>query len=263
MRASRILNSIRQGKIARLCALASYIPYYATVAAKAGYDGVWVDGEHKPFDPREVQALIAFHHLADIDCLWRPPTREKAALYRILEDGATGLLIPHVESVEEARALVAATRFPPIGNRGMDGAALDAGYGFGGNADYPAAANRETILFVQIETPEALEQVEAIAALDGVSGLFLGPGDMALRLQCGATPADPKMAAVCRRINAAARKASKPWGTTVATAKDLDLTLMAGAQFVVYGAEVRILRAGLKECSETLDRILAERSNNP
>src|SRR5688572_30314620 len=206
MRSSRVLEKIRSGKVARLCALGSYLPYFPTVAAQAGYDGVWVDGEHKPFDPREAQALIAFHHLANIDCLWRPPTREKAALYRILEDGATGLVIPHVESVEEARALVAATRFPPTGNRGLDGAALDAGYGFGGDTNYPAAANRETILFVQIETPEALEQVETIAALDGVSGLFLGPGDMAFRLQCDATPADSRMAEVCRRINAAVRK---------------------------------------------------------
>ena len=260
MRSSRVLEKIRSGKVARLCALGSYLPYFPTVAAQAGYDGVWVDGEHKPFDPREAQALIAFHHLANIDCLWRPPTREKAALYRILEDGATGLIIPHVESVEEARAVVTATRFPPLGNRGIDGAALDAGYGFDGGKDYPAAANRETIFFPQIETPEALEHVEAIAALDGVTGIFLGPGDMALRLKCDATAADPKMAAVHRRIAAAVQKVNKPWGTPITSTNDLELTLRAGAGFVVYGAETRLIRAGLKQCGETLDQLLVDRT---
>jgi len=261
MRQSRVLQKIRSGKVARLCALGSYLPYFPTVAVHAGYDGIWVDGEHKPFDPREVQALIAFHHLADIDCLWRPPTREKPALYRILEDGATGLIIPHVENVAEARALVQAMRFPPLGNRGLDGAGFDAKYGFSGVKDYPAAANRETVLFVQLETPEALEQVEAIAAIDGVDGIFLGPGDMALRLGCDPSSSDPKMAAVHRRINAAVTLHSKAWGRPVISDPDLEQTLQAGARFVVYGAEVRLIRAGLKQCGEKLDRLLGDRSS--
>lgn len=259
MRTSRVLQKIRQGKVARLCALGSYLPYFPTVAARAGYDGIWVDGEHKPFNPREVQALIGFHHLADIDCLWRPPIREKAALYRFLEDGATGLIIPHVENVDEARALVRAMRFPPVGNRGLDGGGLDTEYGYSKGRDYTAVANRETILFAQIETPEALDQVDAIAAIDGVDGIFLGPADMALRLGCDATAADPKMAAVHRRIAAAAAGAGKPWGTPVVADEDLELILRAGAGFVVFGAEVRLIRAGLSQCGEILDRLLGGR----
>src|SRR3954466_861013 len=125
MRSSRFLRRIREGQVARICGLGSYLPYYPSLAAQAGYDAIWVDGEHRAFDPREIQALIAFHHLADIDCLWRPPTREKAALYRLLEDGATGVIIPHIESAEEARAIVHAIKFPPLGNRGLDGSGLD------------------------------------------------------------------------------------------------------------------------------------------
>lgn len=259
MRASRVLQKIRQRKVARLCALGSYLPYFPTVAAQAGFDGVWVDGEHKPFDPREVQALIGFHHLADIDCLWRPPIREKAALYRILEDGATGLIIPHVESVDEARALVSAMRFPPLGNRGLDGAGLDTGFGYAKGPDYTAVANRETILFAQIETPAALDQVEAIAAVEGVNGIFLGPTDMALRIGCDPAAADPKMAAVHRRIAAAAARCGKCWGSPVVVDADLELILRAGAGFIVLGAEVRLIRAGLKQCGETLDRLLGPR----
>jgi 4-hydroxy-2-oxoheptanedioate aldolase len=257
-RKSRVLEKFRSGKVARLCALASYIPYFPTVAAKEGFDGVWVDGEHKPFDPREIQALVGFHHLADVDCLWRAPTREKAALYRILEDGATGLIIPHVESVEEARSLVRAVKFPPVGNRGLDGAALDADYGFAGGSDYPANANWETLLLVQIETPEALEEADAMAAIPGVDGIFVGPADMALRLGCSAAADDPKMAAVYRRIAAAAAKHQKAWGCPALSIGDAELLIRAGAGFIVHGAEVRLLRMGLRQCGEAFDRLLGE-----
>lgn len=257
MRKSRVLARIREDKVARLCALGSYLPYFPSLAARSGFDGVWVDGEHKPFDPREVQSLAAFHHLADIDCLWRPPTREKPALYRFLEDGATGLIIPHVESAEEARALVAAVKFPPLGNRGLDGGALDAAYGDANGRDYPASANRETVLFVQVETPAALDAVEAIIAVEGVDGIFLGSGDMALRLQCDPSAADPRMAAVFRRLAEAARRSRKVWGCPVVSAGDLEIVLKAGARFVVYGAEIRLIRSGLAECGRVLDRCLA------
>lgn len=264
MRLSRVLQKIRSGKPARLCALGSYIPYFPAVAAQAGFDGVWVDGEHKPFDPREVQALAAFHHLANIDCLWRPSTREKGMLYRILEDGATGLIVPLVESADEARALVNAIKFPPLGERGLDGGGLDAGYGFSAGRDYPAAADRETVLFVQVETPNALEHVDNIAAIAGVDGIFVGPGDMALRLGCLPGTEDPTMAAVYRKVAKAASKHGKVWGSPALSCRDAETLIQLGAGFVVHGAEVRLLRAGLKQCGEELDRILcAKEAGHP
>ena len=98
MRPSKILKKIRAGKVARICALGHYIPFFPKHAAAFGFDGVWVDGEHRAFNPREAQALMAFHHLADIDCIWRASTLEKTGLYRLLEDGATALMIPHVST---------------------------------------------------------------------------------------------------------------------------------------------------------------------
>lgn len=258
-RTSRVLQKIRKGRVARLCALGSYLPYFPTIAAQAGYDGVWVDGEHKPFDPREIQALVGFHHLADIDCLWRPPTREKAAIYRILEDGATGLIIPHVETAGEARALVQAVKFPPVGNRGLDGAALDANYGFAGGGDYPASANQETLLLVQVETPDALEEADAMAALPGVDGLFVGPGDMALRLGCSPAAEEPKMAAVYKRVAAIAARHRKFWGSPALSIGNAEFLIREGAGFIVLGTEYRLLRMGLEQCGAEFDRLLEEK----
>ncbi|MEY4938886.1 MAG: hypothetical protein RIQ93_621 [Verrucomicrobiota bacterium] len=260
MRKSKVLAKIRSGEVARLCAMGSFLPYFPRLANAAGFDGIWVDGEHKPFTARETQALIAFHHLADIDCLWRPPTREKNGLYRILEDGATGLIISHVGSAAEAQAIVDAAKFPPLGDRGLDGAGFDAEFGKNGGASYPADANRETALFVQVETPQALAQVEAIAAVAGVDGIFLGPGDLSLRLGCKPDATDPVMADVHRQLAVACSRHAKVWGRPVANQTDLDLVLAAGAGFVVFGGEFRMIQNALADCGKALDRALEKRA---
>src|SRR3990172_4415964 len=113
MRKSKVLAKIRAGKVARICATGHFIPFFPRHAAHFGYDGVWVDAEHRAFDPREVQAFLAYHQLADIDCIWRAATLEKTGLYRLLEDGASGVMIPHVSTPEKAKALVEAVKFPP------------------------------------------------------------------------------------------------------------------------------------------------------
>lgn len=142
MRRSKILAKLRSGQIARLCATGSPISFFPAVAAQAGYDGVWVDGEHRPWDAREAETMIGRHHAADIDCMWRPPTKEKNALYRLLEDGAAGLMIPHVASAEEAMALVQAVKFPPLGDRGS---AAAEGTPPTGSGNLPTTWSRRTV----------------------------------------------------------------------------------------------------------------------
>ena len=96
-----------------MCALGHFIPAYIALAAQARYDCIWLDAEHRAFSERELQTLLAYFHQYDIDCMLRVPTLEKTRLYRYLEDGATGLMIPHVSTVEKAQALVDAVKFPP------------------------------------------------------------------------------------------------------------------------------------------------------
>ncbi len=105
MRKSKTLAKIRAGEVARFCCLGHFIPAYIRHAAHFGYDCIWLDLEHRCIDDREVQALLAFFHLFDIDCMLRAPTFEKTRLYRYLEDGATGLMIPHVSTPEKAATL--------------------------------------------------------------------------------------------------------------------------------------------------------------
>jgi 4-hydroxy-2-oxoheptanedioate aldolase len=195
--------------------------------------------------------------------MWRPATKEKNALYRLLEDGAAGLMIPHVGTPDEARALVRAIKFPPLGDRGFCGGGRDADFWVGKPEDYTDRANHETFLTVQIETPDALAQVDAIAAVPGVDILFLGPGDMSLRLGCTAAVNDPRMLEVQKQIAAAARKHGKAWGRPVGGAADARTIIELGAQLVAFGSEFGALHQHLSECAAKFDEILDEVSGEP
>jgi len=154
VRKSKTLAKLRANEPVRMCALGHFIPAFIRHAAHHGFDCIWLDLEHRAMSDREVQALLAYFHLFDIDCMLRPPTLEKTRLYRYLEDGATGLMIPHVSTADKARMLVDAVKFPPLGDRGLDGAGLDSDFILAGGDEYVEAANRETFLVVQIETPQ-------------------------------------------------------------------------------------------------------------
>jgi len=257
MRRSKVLEKIRSGKVARICNIGHYLPYAPMQAALAGYDGVWIDGEHRAWDHRETQAMIAYHHLADIDCLWRPPTLEKTGLYRLLEDGAAGVIIPHVSTVEKAAAIVEATRFPPIGDRGFDGVGLDCGLQFQ-PFESTADSNRETSVAVQLETPQALENAEAIASLEGVDVLFVGPGDLSLRLACSPAAGDPKMREAMQHVADVADRCGKAWGRPVASREDLEIILEMGAKYVIMGGEFVWLMKGMAEAKAIFDDVLGE-----
>lgn len=256
MRSSKVLAKIRAGTVARICCTGSPIAFFPALAAHFHYDGIWLDAEHRVWDPREAETMLGRHHAADIDCIWRAVSKEKNSLYRLLEDGAAGLMIPHVGSADEALALVTSIKFPPLGDRGFCGGGRDADYWIGKPADYTDAANRETCLVVQIETPQALENVDSIAAVPGVDVLFLGPGDMSLRLGCTPGVNDPVMLDVQKKIAAACRKHGKAWGRPVGSAADVKTIIDLGAQFVVHGSEFGALHAHLSACAADFDQIL-------
>ena len=258
MRTSKVLKKLRNGQVAQICATSNFIPYFPHLAAHFGYDGVWVDAEHRNWNPREIEAMMAQHHLAAVDCIWRTHTLEKASLSRLLEDGATALMMPQVNTADRAKELVTATKFPPLGDRGLDGAGIDAGFWVKKPADYPQFANRETFLIVQIETPLALQNVDAIAAVDGVEVLFLGPGDLSLRLGCKPSLHDPKLRAALDTMIAAAKKYNKPWGLPVGTLDDAKLVIELGCRFLVFGYELWGIHNHLEMCRGQLKKLLGE-----
>ncbi|QDV83626.1 HpcH/HpaI aldolase/citrate lyase family protein [Stieleria sp.] len=252
MRKSKTLARIRNGEAIRTCVLGHYIPAYVCHAARAGYDCLWLDLEHRALSIHETQALLAFSHLYDIDVMLRPPTLEKTGLYRYLEDGATGLLIPHVSTAEKARMLVDAVKFPPLGDRGIDNAGLDADFHVHDPDHYAQWANRETFLCVQIETPEGVHNVESIAAVEGVEMIFVGPGDLGLRLrQSGEMTIDQAWDAVA----AACKKHGVAFGGPTMGLEEMQKRRDLGAQLLVNSSEFGHFSKGLREDIQQYDAL--------
>jgi 2-keto-3-deoxy-L-rhamnonate aldolase RhmA len=244
MRKSKTLARIRENAAVRICALGHYIPAFICHAARAGYDCIWLDLEHRALTLHQIQALLAYSHLFDIDIMLRPPTLEKTELYRYLEDGATGVLIPHVSTAEKARMLVDALKFPPIGDRGIDNAGLDADFYLHDADEYVKWANQETFLVVQVETPQAVRNVRAIAAVEGVDGIFVGPSDLGLRLrQSGEMSLDEaftEVAAACREHDVA-------WGCPAADRDERNKRREQGAQLLALSGDFHSFIQGLQE----------------
>jgi 4-hydroxy-2-oxoheptanedioate aldolase len=253
MRPSKTLAKTHNKRCARVVALGHYLPFYIRYAAHHGFDAIWLDLEHRAMEQREVQSLIALCHQFDIDCLVRPPTQERTRLYRYFEDGAAGLLMPLVADADEAARIVEAVKFPPMGNRGLDGAGLDADFAIGAE-DFPAAANRETFITIQIETEEALGNAAAIAAVDGVDGLFVGPGDLGLRLGLsgGMTVAE-----ATQQVADAAAQHGKFWGIAGGGPAEWKTYRQQGAQMLI-GAGDFALTGVLEAAKANMDGALGE-----
>ena len=251
MRKSKTLARLRNKETVRMCCLGHYIPAFVKHAAHFGYDCIWLDLEHRNFSSREVEALLVHSHLHDIDIMLRAPTLEKTQLYRYLEDGATGLMIPHVSTGEKARMLVDHVKFPPIGNRGLDSAGLDADYLVHGLDGYVEQVNQETFLVVQVETPEAVANVDDIASTPGLDGIFVGPGDLGLRLQH-----DPVMSLeeAIEKVAAACAKHDVAWGLPAGTVEDLRRRREQGGQLLAHGGEFRAILAALESGAADYDK---------
>ena len=164
--------------------------------------------------------------------------------------------MPLISDPQTASDVVQAVRFPPLGNRGMDGAGLDGDFGIGvwnPESNYNADSNRETFLITQVETLQAVANAEEIASIDGIDGLFIGPADLSLRI---ATQGDGNMTMekAIDTVAAAAEKHGKVWGITAGSVEEIKRYRDQGAQMVPWGGDFSLMNV-LKDCSEDLDGV--------
>lgn len=215
-------------------------PYSAEICATAGFQWLLIDGEHAPNDVRSTLAQLQAVAPYPAHPVVRVVQGEPALIKQYLDIGAQTLLVPMVESAEQARALVAATRYPPEGIRGV-GAAVARVSRWGERRDYLDAANGEVCLLVQAESVRALEQLEALCAVDGVDGVFIGPADLAASMghrgQAGHPEVQAAIDAAIRTIVASGKAAGTLTSDAVLARRYLEL----GARFVAVGIDVTLL----------------------
>ena len=216
--------------------------FVAEALAGAGYDWLLFDTEHSPGDPLTVLPQLQAAAPYPVACAVRPASNDPVLIKRMLDLGAQTLLIPYVQSVDEARLAVAAMRYPPEGFRGVS--ALTRATRFGRIPGYYQKAWDELCLVVQIETREAMERLEDIAAVEGVGALFIGPGDLAGSLGHGGDPGHAVVkAAVLNGIERSV-KAGKPVGLLTGDAGFAAECVAAGAAYVAIGVDVGLLARG-------------------
>jgi 4-hydroxy-2-oxoheptanedioate aldolase len=214
-------------------------PVAAEILAGAGFDWIVIDGEHAPNDIVTLLPQLQAMRGGTAEPVFRVPWNEPVIIKRALDVGARSLLIPFVQNADEARKAVAATRYPPLGIRGV--AVAPRANDYGRIQSYHRNAHLDTCVLVQLETKIALKEVEAVAAVEGVDGIFIGPSDLAAAVgPLGQTQQPQVQAAIAdaaRRIRAKGKSA----GILTGNADDAEGLFDAGYNFVAVGSDVGVL----------------------
>lgn len=248
------VNTFKRALAQRSVPLGTWLMSGSQSAAEAlgclGFDFLVVDMEHVPIDiPHAMtllQAIAGTPAQAVVRLAWNDPVLVK----RALDIGAQTLMFPFVQSVEEAQRAVAATRYPPAGTRGF--AAVHRGSRYGTVSDYARRANDEACVIVQLETREAIAQLEAIAAVPGVDAIFLGPGDLAATSGCIGQIGHADVQAQLRACGEACKRLGKPIGTVGPTPEMVQQFIEYGYTFVAVASDMGMM---IRQASDFLGRL--------
>jgi 4-hydroxy-2-oxoheptanedioate aldolase len=223
------------------------------VLANAGFDWLLLDTEHSPNELPMVHSQLQAITRGSTHPIVRPTWNDTVTIKRLLDIGAQTLLIPFVENADEARKAVAATRYPPLGVRGYAAAARASD--FGRIKNYPHACQDQLCVLVQVETPEALDNIEAIAAVDGVDGVFIGPGDLAAAMGYIGQIGHPEVVAAIDDAITRIRACGKPAGILAVDEKLARRWIDVGANFIAVGSDTGLLARGAEQLAAKFKNI--------
>ncbi len=253
MRKSRVLRKMRGGEVAVCVKLNLNDARNAELAAMCGVDCIWIDMEHVGSDWKYIEDAVRAAKIYDCDTLTRVAKGSYSDYIRPLEADSTGIMVPHLMSLAEAREIVYYTKFYPVGRRPYDGGNADGKFTLVNGDDYMREANEERFTVVQIEDPEPLAELEEICALPGIDMIFFGPGDFSQGIGAPNQFSDPRIDEARRRIADAAMRHGKFAGT-VGGAANFDALVEMGYQFISVGADVVLLAAGYQAAAELVGR---------
>jgi 4-hydroxy-2-oxoheptanedioate aldolase len=256
LRSSRVLKSLRAGQHPTVLKVNLSEPRVVEIAGLCGVDAVWLCTEHVPNDWIGLENQIRAARVHNMDTLVRVSRGSYSDYIRPLEADATGIIVPHVANADEARQIVEWVRFHPIGKRALDGGNIDGQFCLVPMDDYLRHSNTERIVILQIESPEALEHVEAIAAVPGFDLLLFGPGDFSHRIGKPGKLDDPRVVAARKRVAAAARAHGK-FAMTAGLIAPFPQLVEEGYRLFGIGADVVGLTSYVKQRLELVQKEIA------
>lgn len=242
--------------------LSSTSSYLAEIAATSGYDWLLIDGEHAP---NTVQDL--YHQLQAVapygsQPVIRPIEFQTALIKQVLDIGARTLLVPMIDSAEQAKALVQATRYPPYGMRGV-GAGVARAARWGRVENYMARANEELCLLIQAESKTAIDNLDALLEVEGVDGIFIGPADLSASLGYPDNAAHPEVQKVIEHSIKRIRSAGKAAGFLAVNLEMAERAISWGANFVAVGVDTMLYTDALdNRLAHFKKRLIAPNKSN-
>lgn len=251
MRKSQVLNKLRADNIASCFKVNLKDAQVSEIVALSGFDCVWVDLEHIGQDWSTIASHVWATKAHDVDLMVRVPRGSYSDYVKPLEMDATGILVPHIMGVEDAKEVIHMTRFHPVGRRPIDGGNADAAYTALDFNEYLASANKERFIALQIEDPEPLDELEEIAQLDGFDMLFFGPGDFSQGIGAPGQWDHPLLAETRKRVAEVANKYGK-FAATVGTLGNFDELKEMGYHFISVGADVVGLGAYCRSITDVI-----------
>ncbi len=210
------------------------------IVSESGFDWLLLDTEHSPNEIPDLLSQLQAVQRGTATPIVRPAWNDAVIVKRILDIGAQALLFPYVQTPEEAKRAVAATRYPPQGIRGVTVVGRASRYGR--VAGYLTKANEEICVLVQVETRAALDQLEAIAKVEGVDGVFIGPSDLAASLGHLGNPQAPEVQKAIEDAGRRLKALGKPAGILTGIDEEIRRYIGWGYQFVAVGADLGLLR---------------------
>ncbi|MDX1873849.1 aldolase/citrate lyase family protein [Mycolicibacterium sp. 120266] len=241
------------GLVLCLALLNSRTPDVPAIAAVAGYDAVYVDLEHTATSLETAGLLCVAAQGAGIAGLVRVPSQDASMIARVLDIGATGIIVPHVDSRSEAQAVVDAARFPPVGHRSISGPNVVSGYERRAAPDLAALLERRTVVAVMVETPEAVDVVDDIAAVDGLDMILIGPSDLTAEMGIHGQYENDRFHHAVECVAAACRK----YGVALGVAGIASLELLGrfvdhGLRFISAGTDVGMMTEAATQRAQAL-----------
>ncbi len=229
----------------------------ALLAKAAGFDWLFVDMEHNALSIDTAAQICLAAQAAGLPALVRIPGDDPSTAARLLDGGAAGIVVPHVDTPEQIAPIVERCRFPPRGRRSIGGPLPQLHYAALPAAEHMAKADARTLLVAMIESPKAVANAGAIAALAGVDALLFGSNDLALEMGIPGRLDDPRIETAYREVIAAARAHDKLVGLGgVYTAELLERYLPLGFRFALLGSDLALVLAGGRERVATARRIV-------
>lgn len=241
IRRSKVLDKMRAGGVVLSTKVNLADSRVIEIAGLSGIDCIWTDMEHVGNDFAEIEKQILATKAYGMDIMVRVQRGCYSNMIRPLELDASGIMVPHIMSLEDAKQVVYMTKFHPVGRRPIDGGNADGGFGYVGLDDYLKQSNERKFVCIQIEDPEPLAELDEIAALDGIDMLFFGPGDFSHGIGAPGQFEHPELLDAKRKVAEAAVRHGKFAGTVGGAAQIPELVKM-GYSYINIGADVSALR---------------------